>query len=374
MLCLLAGIGVGMLAADRWLSINSEPNSTESATAAREDIGAVIAITMENTEWKDFHDRFGPCWLVARSQEQPPMLLPIDREGNIRDEPPPGSWRLTFACDGLLAEDHQPWELWSNNGPGDQPSPLDLEFPSLEPKIVRLKLPALAEVGFEEFKTREIFHLGFQPKTPETIQSLLTLPGLPLLPKTVECGQFLAIRSFTRHEESTSGASLVFRLEEKQTPGIQTISEAFMDKLMADRGLPESEKTGIAAVESIADMVGFFQPRLSRAKNRAGYMFWKSLQELKWLSLNSNPIPPKVSPLRVHLLADTGRYLYRLPNSSGSDDFLWQDRRGARFSAREAGDRESLLLSPPGFDIILLAGQPASTLSGIESLPAQPSN
>lgn len=373
MLCFLAGIGIGLLASRKWSSDSSAPASPHSENIARDEPEVAIALTMENVEWRDFHDRFGPCWLVARSMEDR-VLLPIDHDGMIHAEPPPGRWRFTFACHRLVAEDDQPWELWVSSGEEGQPAPLTLDFPSPEPTTIRLKLPGLAEPESVDFKTRETYHLGFLAKTPGTIQSLMTLDGWPLLPKTVECGQRLAIRSSTRQVGTTSAARLVFRLEEKETPGIQSIAEALVEKLMADRMLPESVRSEVEAMESIADMVGFFQPRLSRSKNRAEYMFWKSLQELKWLSLNTNPIPPKLSPLRVHLLADTGRYLYRLPNPGGSEDYLWLDRRGARFSSRDAGGRESLLLSPPGFDIMLMAGQAASDLSHIESLTAQPSN
>lgn len=374
LLWFLAGIGVGWLASSRWSSEKSASIPLETGDTIREETGAVIAITMENTEWKDFHDRFGPCWLVARSTGHPPVLLPIDHDGKIHDPPPPGRWCFTFACHGLASEDHRPWELWVRGGNSGHPAPLTLDFPTMEETTVSLRLPGLSTPESVDFKTRETYYLGFLAKTPETIQSLLALNGWPLLPSTVECAQRLAIRSSTHQEATTAPARLMFHLEEKETPGIQSISETFSEKLIADRQLPDSEMSEIRAMESIADMVGFFQPRLSRAKNRAEFMFWKSLQELKWLSMNSQPIPPKVSPMRVHLLADTGRYLYRLPNAGGGDDFLWQDRHGARFSSRDGGCRESLLLSPPGFDIILLAGQSSSALPRIESMPTQPSN
>jgi hypothetical protein len=331
-------------------------------------------MAMEHTEWEDFHGRFGPCWLVARSAGHAPVLLAIDRDGGIHDQPPAGRWSFTFACDGLASENHEPWEMWVVDGDGGEPIPLELEFPVPEASPLRLRLPALSATESVSFRTRETYHLGFSAKTSETMQSLWSLGGWPLYPGTVQCGQHLVIRSLMKQGSGNAPARLAFRLEEPETPGVQSISTTFMRKMMDDRRLAEAERREIASIESIADMVGFFQPRLARSKNRAEYMFWKSLQELKWLALNSTPIPPRVSALRVHLLADSGRYLYRLPNPSGSDDFLWQDQRGARFFSRDAGGREHLLLSPPEFDIMLLAGHGTPGLSRIESMPTQPSN
>lgn len=374
LLWFLVGIVMGLLLVGRWSSDEPGPVAPESPAEIREEVGVVIAITMDRMEWKDFHGRFGPCWLVARSTGQAPALLPIGSDGIVNQALPAGQWRFTLGCDALVAEDHRPWELWVGGGKTGQPMPLMLDFPLKEEATIHLKLPNLSGSACIDLQTWETYHLAFWAKTPETIQSLLKLGGWPLQPRTVKCGQRLAIRSMLQHENAASPARLIFRMEENEAPGIRSICDAFLGELTANNRLPESENYEMGAIDSIPDMVGFFQPRLSRSRNRAEYMFWKSLQELKWLSMNSERISPRTSSLRVHLLADSGSYLYRWPNPSGSDDLVWLDQRGARFFSRDACGREHLLLSPPKFDIMLLAGQSTSGLPRLEYTPTNTSN